>query len=82
MYFDTELLRQMAGLTGGKFYRAYSEQDLEGIYEEIDRLEKTTIQVTTLRRTTDWYHWFAGVAVVFLLLEIVLRRWLLRAATE
>ena len=74
MMFDTELLRQMASLTGGKFYRAYSEDDLEGIYAEIDKLEKTRIEVTTLQRSKDYFHWLLGVAVVLLLLEM-LGRW-------
>jgi Ca-activated chloride channel family protein len=81
MMFDTELLREIARLTDGKFYRAYSEQELEGIYDEIDRLEKTKIEVSTVRRTTDYFHWFISAAVVFLLLEILNRWWLLRTVT-
>lgn len=81
MTFDTDLLRQIAQLTNGKFYRAYSEQDLEGIYDEIDRLEKTRIEVSTVRRTTDYFHWFISAAVVLLLLEILGRWWLLRTVT-
>lgn len=74
MQFDTELLQQMASATGGKFYRAYSEDDLEGIYAEIDKLEKTRIEVTTIQRTKDFFHWFLGVAAALLLLEM-LGRW-------
>lgn len=81
MVFDTELLREIARMTNGKFYRAYSDRDLEGIYDEIDRLEKTKIEITTVRRTTDYFHWFVGVAVVFLLLEIVGKWWFLRTVT-
>lgn len=81
MTFDTELLKQMAQETGGKFYRAYSERDLEGIYAEIDQLEKTRIEVSTVRRTTDYFHWFITVAVALLLLEILGRWWLLRTVT-
>ncbi len=82
MHFDTELLRQMAGLTGGQFYRAYSAEDLAGIYGEIDRLEKTTIEVTTLQRSTDWFHWLVGAAGLLLLLEMLLQRLWLRSVTE
>ncbi|MCC7465550.1 MAG: VWA domain-containing protein [Saprospiraceae bacterium] len=71
MRFDTELLEEMAAATGGKFYRARSERDLKYIYGEIDRLEKTKIEVTTIRRTTDYFHWLVGAAVVFLLLELL-----------
>lgn len=81
MTFDTDLLQQIARATNGKFYRAYSEKDLEGIYDEIDRLEKTKIEVSTVRRTTDYFHWFIAAAVAFLLLEILGRWWLLRTVT-
>ncbi len=81
MTFDTELLREIAQTTDGKFYRAYSERDLEGIYDQIDQLEKTRIEVSTVRRTTDYFHWFIGAAVVFLLLEILGRWWLVRSVT-
>lgn len=81
MSFDTELLRQIATVTNGKFYRAYSESDLEGIYAEIDLLEKTKVEVTTLQRIQDWFTWFVGAAVVLLLLEMLLRWGLLRSVT-
>lgn len=81
MMFDTELLEQIAEETNAKFYRAYSERDLEGIYAEIDRLEKTKIEVTTVQRTKDYYEWFISIAVIFLLLEIVSRWSILRSVT-
>ncbi len=71
MKFDTQLLEEIAATTGGKFYRAFSARDLEAIYAEIDRLEKTKIEVSTVRRTTDYFHWFIGAAVVLLLIEIL-----------
>jgi Ca-activated chloride channel family protein len=71
MRFDTQLLEEIATETGGKFYRAFSERDLEAIYAEIDRLEKTKIEISTVRRTTDYFHWFIGAAVLIILLEIV-----------
>ncbi|MEO6759168.1 MAG: VWA domain-containing protein [Saprospiraceae bacterium] len=81
MTFNTDLLQQIAEATHGKFYRAYSEADLEGIYNEIDQLEKTKIEVTTVSRTQDWFQWFIAAAVVFLLLELLLRWGLLRSVT-
>ncbi len=81
MTFDTELLEQIAAATKGKFYRAYSEKDLEGIYAEIDQLEKTKVEITTVSRTKDWFQWFIGAACIVLLLEILLRWGLLRSVT-
>lgn len=79
MMFDTELLKQIASTTGGKFYRAYSEDDLEGIYAEIDKLEKTRIEVTTLQRSKDFFPWLLAAALVLLLLETLGRWGLLRS---
>ncbi|MDO8368712.1 MAG: VWA domain-containing protein [Saprospiraceae bacterium] len=81
MKFDTQLLEEIAAATGGKFYRAFSERDLEAIYAEIDRLEKTKIEISTVRRTTDYFHWFIGVAVVLLLMEVLGTWGILRSAT-
>ena len=71
--FDTELLQQMAAMTNGRFFRAYSEQDLAGIYNEIDRLEKTRIEVSTFQRTTELGGYFILAALVFILAELMLR---------
>lgn len=71
MRFDTQLLEEMASATGGKFYRARSERDLQFIYGEIDRLEKTKIEISTIKRTTDYFHWCIAVAVILLVLEIL-----------
>lgn len=81
MEFDTELLVEIASMTGGKFYRAWSEEELKGIYAEIDQLEKTKMDITTIRRTTEYFHWLVGVAVLFVLLEALLRWSILRSVT-
>jgi Ca-activated chloride channel homolog len=81
MYFDTELLRQMAISTKGKFYRAYSEADLTDIYEEIDRLEKTKVEVSTIKRSKDYFGWCIAAAVGLILLEIMLLWGFMRAVT-
>ncbi|MBK6994012.1 MAG: VWA domain-containing protein [Lewinellaceae bacterium] len=81
MKFDTQLLEEIAAATGGKFYRAFSERDLEAIYAEIDRLEKTKIEVSTVRRTTDYFHWLIGAAVFLLLIEILGTWGLMRSVT-
>lgn len=81
MEFDTQLLEEIASVTGGKFYRAFSERDLEAIYAEIDRLEKTKIEVSTIRRSTDYFHWLIGAAVVLLLVELLVAWGILRSIT-
>ena len=70
---DEPLLREMAALTGGKYYRATNERSLENIYAEIDKLEKTTLEVTRFKRFKDLYFWFAGFALFLLITERLLR---------
>jgi Ca-activated chloride channel family protein len=81
MVFDTELLEQIADLTKAKFYRAYSERDLEGIYAEIDRLEKTKVEITSVQRTKDYYEWFVACAICLLLVEVLGKWTVLRTLT-
>jgi Ca-activated chloride channel family protein len=42
---DEELMTQIADYTGGKYYRAKNETELEKIYDEIDQLEKSKVKV-------------------------------------
>jgi Ca-activated chloride channel family protein len=70
---DERLLQQMATLTGGKYYRATNERSLENIYTEIDKLEKTTLEVTRFKRFKDLYVWFTGFALLLLFIERLLK---------
>ncbi len=79
--FNTELLEKIAADTDGRFYRARSPEDLAGIYAEIDQLEKTPVEVTTIRRTTDWFGWLIALSLLLLAIEAALRWALLRAVT-
>lgn len=76
---DEDLLRQIADMTGGKYFRATNERSLEQIYNEIDRLEKTKLDVTSLKRHSEEFYLFVWAAMAFLLLEIILRYTLLRS---
>ncbi len=67
------LLRQIADETGGLYFRARDNAGLRRIYEEIDKLEKSTIEITTLRRFNEKFLPFAVAAAMFLLLEMILR---------
>ncbi len=75
---DEDLLSQIAGLTGGKYFRATNENSLKRIYDEIDRLEKTKIEVTTFKRYSEEYYRFVWLGLALLLLEILLQYTLLR----
>lgn len=70
---DTELLTSIAGQTGGAFYRATNPESLQQIYDEIDRLEKTEVEVTTIEHSREEFVYFGGFALLCLLLEALLR---------
>ena len=75
---DEKLLQEIAGSTGGKYYRATDRQSLENIYEEIDLLEKTEIETSQTIRIKELFYPFAALAILFLFLEQTLRYTILR----
>jgi Ca-activated chloride channel family protein len=70
---DEKLLTQIAVETGGKYFRAKDNEGLKNIYDEIDKLEKSRIEVTALRRFSEKFVPFAIAAVILLFLESLLR---------
>jgi Ca-activated chloride channel family protein len=76
---DEELLRQIASQTEAQYFRATSETALSQVYQEIDRLEKTEIQVTTFKRYSDEFPQFLLLGLMFLLLEFFLIHFTLRS---
>ncbi len=70
---DERLLYDIAQLTGGQYYRATDVSSLEAIYAEIDKLEKTEMEVNTFKRYSEEFRPFLLIGLVLLLLEILLR---------
>lgn len=75
---DEKLMRLIAEETGGLYFRARDNESLKNIYREIDKLEKSKIEVTTLKRFTERYFPFALAAAALLLLEMILRNTLFK----
>jgi Ca-activated chloride channel homolog len=70
---DEKLLTEIATETGGQYFRAKDNEGLAGIYETIDKLEKSKVYITTTTRFTQKFLPLAMAAAFFLLLEILLR---------
>ena len=70
---DEPLLRQIAGETGGLYFRARDNRSLHIFYTEIDKLEKTKVDISVLKRYTEQFLPFAIAAAIFILLELMLR---------
>ena len=70
---DTKMLADIAAATEGDFYRATNTAELKKIYNEIDRLEKSKLNVKKFSKRYEAYQPFALAAAITLLLEILLR---------
>ena len=79
---DEKLLSSVAGMTGGKYFRATSNQKLDEIYEEIDKLERSKIEVTEFRRLHEEFYPLVAWALALLLLEFILRKTIFRTLTD
>lgn len=75
---DEETLRQIADTTGGLYFRAEDDQGLREIYDTINRLERSQIEVRTFTRYQELMVWLIVPAVLLLVLEILLRRTIFR----
>lgn len=75
---DEEVLSQIADKTGGKYFRARSEKELEQIYDEIDKLEKTKVKVNEYVQYKELFPAFAYLGFILLVLEMVLGQTIFR----
>ncbi|MBQ9646351.1 MAG: VWA domain-containing protein [Prevotella sp.] len=75
---DTKTLSDIAHETQGQFYRATNAEELRNIYREIDKLEKSKLNVHRVSRKYEAYQPFALAALLSLLLEILFRITLFR----
>ena len=70
---DTKTLKDIAQTTEGNYYRATNNAELKQIYHDIDKLEKTKMNVQHFAKRYEAYQPFVIMALLALLLEILLR---------
>ncbi|HKK59336.1 MAG TPA: VWA domain-containing protein [Salinivirga sp.] len=75
---DEATLQEMAQMTDGKYFRATSNSALKEIYDQIDQMEKTRIETKSFAKKQEEYIWFAIIAAIALLMEVVLRATIFR----
>ncbi len=75
---DEPTLKQIAITSGGKYFRATDNASLKEIYNEIDQMEKTKIQVQEFSKKQEEYKNWALLVLALLLLEMILRKTVLR----
>lgn len=75
---DEDVLKEIAQITDGKYFRATNNQKLIEIYKEIDQLEKSKIDVKEYSKKEEEYLSFGLAAVILLLVEILIRNTVLK----
>lgn len=71
--YNEALLKSLASETGGQYFHATSKENLQGIYDSIDKLEKSRVEVKTYNRFTEKYHLMLMIGVALIVIELVLR---------
>ena len=79
---DEELLKNIAQKTGGRYFRATDMASLEEVYAEIDKMEKTKIEKTTIKRTREEFHWFVSLALISILMFLILSNTVFRTIVQ
>ncbi|MEO5904430.1 MAG: hypothetical protein ABIQ55_10485 [Gemmatimonadaceae bacterium] len=72
---DEALLRQIASLSGGRYFRARDGAALGQIYSQIDRLERAPVQTKSYVNYTELFRWALGLAIAALVVELALTAW-------
>jgi len=75
---DEALLKQISDMTGGRYFRATGNSKLTEIYKEIDKMEKSRIDVMEFRKKYEEFLPLALIALALFFLEILLRNTFLR----
>lgn len=75
---DEEMMQEIADITGAKYFRATNKNKLREIYEEIDQMEKSKIEVKEYSKRSEEFIPFALLALALLLSEVLLRNTILR----
>jgi Ca-activated chloride channel family protein len=78
---DEAILKQIAQMTDGKYFRATDNEKLVQVYSEIDKLEKSRIDVRQYKVRNEKFLLPAMVAFILILLEILLRNTILKSLT-
>ncbi len=70
---DEKSLKEIARIDNGRYFRATNKNKLEKIYKEIDKLEKSKIEVTDYKKKSEKFWPFALLASILILTEFLLK---------
>jgi len=75
---DEALLKKVSEITGGQYFRATNNRALQEIYNKIDKMEKTKIEITSYRNAKELFPVWLEIGFLFLLLELAASSTILR----
>lgn len=75
---DTKTLAAIARKTDGEFYRATNNEKLHEVYQEIDKLEKTKMNVKQYSKHNEAYSMYLLISILCLILELLLKNTILK----
>jgi len=75
---DEGLLKNIADITGGQSFTANNNTTLNNIYQRIDKLEKTKIEVTSYRNAAELFPGWLDAGLILIILELAVSRTILR----
>ena len=73
MKIDEKTLQDIATVTDGKYFRATNNNKLKEIYKDIDKLEKSKIEVTEFHKKSEEFLKFAFISLICLLTSFILK---------
>ena len=79
---NEELLQQIADETGGKYFRAETKEKLQQIYDEIDKMERSKIEVNEFKRLHEEFYPLVFWGLLALLLSLILRHTIFKSITD
>jgi len=75
---DEKVLKNIAEITGGKYFKATNQKKLEDIYREINKMEKSTIETREFLKRKEVYYYFLIVGILFIIMHIFINDWTLK----
>ena len=72
VHFNEEGLKKVAQIASGQYYRAADTKSLENIFAQIDKMEKSTAELTQFKQYRDLFPWCIGTGCALLVLETLL----------
>ncbi len=73
---DETMLRDIAGASGGQYFRANDREELEMVYARLDELEPMEFETLSWRPKNELFHWpLAGFVALVLLYHLVMATW-------